>query len=98
MKNLKKILTTTILNNKIFELLVKVEKMLLYFLIVYYVPMQPSRCLYEDAEFNLFTFGSDDKTVSKFQQFDCVGTYDTLFEKEKRKRDLSAEERKSNCV
>ena len=39
-------------------------------IIVYYVPRQSSRCLYEDTEF----------IVSEYKQLDCLGTYDTSSE------------------
>ena len=46
--------------------------------IVYYVPKQSSRSLYEDAGFNVWAEGEDDKTASEYKQLDCLGTYDTL--------------------
>ena len=46
-------------------------------IIVYYVPRQSNRCLYEDEEFNDRTEGEDDKTASEYKQLDCLGTYDT---------------------
>ena len=45
--------------------------------IVYYVPKQLSRSLYEDTEFNVRDEGKDGKTASEYKQFDCLGTYDT---------------------
>ena len=56
--------------------------------IVYYVPRQSSRCLYEDAEFNVWAEGEDDKTASEYKQLNCLGTYDTLSEIGKRKREF----------
>ena len=57
--------------------------------IVYYVPRQSSRCLYEDAEFNVWAQGEDGKTGSEYKQLDCrIGTYDTLSEIRKRKREF----------
>ena len=47
--------------------------------IVYYVPRQSSRCLYEDKE-------------SEYKQLDCLGTYDTLSKTGKRKREFVRQE------
>ena len=47
-----------------------------------------SRCLYEDAEFNVRAEGDDGKTASESKQFDCLGKYDTLSEIGKRKREF----------
>ena len=47
-------------------------------IIVYYVPRQSSRCLYENAEFNVWAEDEDDKTPSEYKQLNCLGTtYDT---------------------
>ena len=57
-------------------------------IIVYYVSRLSSRYLYEDAECNVRAEGEDGKTVSEYKQLDCLGTYDTLSEIGKRKREF----------
>ena len=41
-------------------------------IIVYYVPGQVSRCLYEDVESNVRVEGEDGRTASEYKQFDCL--------------------------
>ena len=53
--------------------------------IVYYVPRQSSRCLYEDAEFNVRAEDEDCQTASEYKQLDRLGTYGTLSKIGKRK-------------
>ena len=50
--------------------------------ILYHVLRQSSRCLYEDAEFNVRAEGEDGKTASEYS------TYDTLSQIGKRKREF----------
>ena len=52
------------------------------------VKKKKKRCLYEDAEFNVRAEDEDDKTASEYKQADCLGTYDTLSEIGKRKREF----------
>ena len=44
--------------------------------------------LYKDAEFNVRADNEDGKTASEYTQFDCLGTYDTLSEIGKKKREF----------
>ena len=42
----------------------------------------------EKKESNVLAFGSDGKTASEYKHLDCLGTYDTLSEIGKRKREF----------
>ena len=63
-------------------------KVLLWEGIVYYVPRQSSRCLYEDAAFNVLAEGDHGKTAFEYEQFDCLDSYDTSSEIGQRKREF----------
>ena len=62
-------------------------------IIVYYVPRQSKKFLYEDAEFNVQAESEDGKTASEYKQFDCLGRYDTLYEIGMRNREFDVAER-----
>ena len=48
--------------------------------------------MYEDEEFNIRAEGEDGQTASEYKQLDCLGTYDTLSEIGKRKREFVCRE------